>query len=450
MGQQLINKWTNAYKKLKTTNDFQRSVYLTMLAEFPLDWLEEFWSAYPIQEGTHLIADDELVKHLWQANNKVPVTWDYTTGDAIEPFLISKGIYGNSFIKKILFRNNQATYIPGITILSWFYPLMGKVFNAYDIWDMAYKLIDIFTSKLLPQHISRRVKKVEKENVVHSYLVYCSDKNFSNMVKFNFDFVAGEQFKSSSKILSLPAFNNVEYICDTRTVDDVLWTGKAEYKGSDCYVEGDWIGKKTTFYALLKKLDIDLGKIDAPDAEVFHLHKDYYCPLRKRIVLYANCAYGAPLYMICMQHHKLQKKKISFLQHLVEDADLEKSFSKSELEKKHGELVKQLENKIRAFYHAQDQSLSLNGKHFVKNTPAKILKDILLAYTREGKTEFEYKEFKADFEISNHQKNSNFEIRFYRLMEKLDQEKLGLSIVKNGRGTFTLICDRKIDFREIG
>jgi hypothetical protein len=71
-----------------------------------------------------------------------------------------------------------------------------------------------------------------------------------------------------------------------------------------------------------------------------------------------------------------------------------------------------------------DESIVLNGEHLTKGVPAKILRSVLAAYTREGRTVFEYRDFKRDFDISLGQKNSNFEIRFYRLMEKLAERVL--------------------------
>jgi hypothetical protein len=53
-----------------------------------------------------------------------------------------------------------------------------------------------------------------------------------------------------------------------------------------------------------------------------------------------------------------------------------------------------------------------------------------------GKREFEYWELKKSHEIPGGMKPQNFEIRFYRLMEKLEKENQGIGIEKIGRGKF--------------
>ena len=90
--------------------------------------------------------------------------------------------------------------------------------------------------------------------------------------------------------------------------------------------------------------------------------------------------------------------------------------------------------------------MTLNGQYFTKNIPAKILKYLLESYQREGKSEFEYRELKRMFEISQGQKNANFEVRFYRLVEKLKEDSPSISVDKTGRGKFTLVVSGVLEF----
>lgn len=75
---------------------------------------------------------------------------------------------------------------------------------------------------------------------------------------------------------------------------------------------------------------------------------------------------------------------------------------------------------------------------------AKILRSFLHAFTLEGKRDFEYREFKRDFEIGMGMKNSNFEVRFYRLIEKLEEKYPDFKIVKSDRGRFSAESGCKI------
>jgi hypothetical protein len=106
--------------------------------------------------------------------------------------------------------------------------------------------------------------------------------------------------------------------------------------------------------------------------------------------------------------------------------------------RRHEELMNRLEKKLKFEYFPHDESITLDGEHFIKGTPAKILKIILQAVVKDGRREFEYREFKRDFEISLGQKNSNFEVRFYRLIEKMEEKCPDVRIIKSERGRFSI------------
>lgn len=65
-----------------------------------------------------------------------------------------------------------------------------------------------------------------------------------------------------------------------------------------------------------------------------------------------------------------------------------------------------------------------------------------------GKSEFEYRGLERLFEISQGQKNANFEVRIYRFVEKLKEERPSVWVVKNGRGRFTLAVKGILEFQQ--
>lgn len=439
---------TPAYKKMMMTHEYCRSLYLVMLMDLPLEWVGEFWSQHPLTMPEGTLSGTDLLRFLWKNGRQVPVFWDCEIANAVEPFFVAKDKLDINFTQRMLYRNNSGTYVPGKKILNWFYPLMSTAFNVVDARDMVFKLITVFAEKVWRGHLHRRIKRVEEKGWVNSFLAYIPDRTYQNLVEFNFDYLAGEQTKSSPKILGLEPFEEIDYYADIRPVHRVLWTGEVEIRGSLIFIDGEEYGRKATFYEFLRAHDLDVSEYNAPDAEIFLISKDYRCPLRKRTVVYSGCAYGAPLYIMRVRHEKKRIKEKNLLGPLVADTAVEDDFSETELEKKHLELLARLEAKADFTYHVADQAISLNGKHFLKNVPAKILKHIVLAYSRDGKREFEYRDFKREFEISFGQKNSNFEIRLLRLMDKLEKENTGLKIERTERGSFTLHAKAKVSFQE--
>ena len=178
--------------------------------------------------------------------------------------------------------------------------------------------------------------------------------------------------------------------------------------------------------------------------------EDIHCPVRMRRVIYKGCAYEAPAYITVIKHRKSTPDERKLLKHMLRDTMEEDELFPPEVVRRHEELIRSLEKKTVFTYHPEDESIALNGEYFTKGVPAKILRSILAAYLREGRTVFEYRDFKRDFEISLGQKNSNFEIRFYRLMDKLSGKDCGVRIEKGDRGRFALTVGCKVVLEEPG
>jgi hypothetical protein len=149
--------------------------------------------------------------------------------------------------------------------------------------------------------------------------------------------------------------------------------------------------------------------------------------------------YGAPFYLHTVEHRKLKHLTKVLLSSIIADLVREDEVRKDDLEAKHLALLASLSGTLELRYFPADESLTLNGNHFTKGIPAKILKYLVEAYLQEGRRDFEYRDLKRRFEITLGQKNSNFEVRFYRLIEKLESEPIGMRIEKTGRGRFRLV-----------
>jgi hypothetical protein len=280
-------------------------------------------------------------------------------------------------------------------------------------------------------------------------MAYIPDRTFRDRIEFNFDYLAGDQIQSAPKVFRLPAFEEIGYMADARQPERVLWTGCAEIREKVFHIDGERFGQVLPFHEFLAMNGLDMREYGPPNPDVVLLEKDYVCPLRRRTVLHAGGVYGAPLYLSRIRHRKSPDKASGLLGDLIADSELEEEdLFEHELKKRHLELVGRMEAKSVFDYDVSAQSMSLNGKHFLKNIPAVILQRILVAYTTQGKREFEYREFKGDFEISFGQKHSNFEIRFYRLLEKLDRADAGLKIRKLERGRFAVEAGIRLEYRE--
>lgn len=388
------------YQGLFMTHEYCRSVYLVMLMELPADWIVEFWSKHPIEwmEGRLGLAD--VLRYLWKRSQRAPLYWNCRVAGSVEPFFVSKGVFNANFTRKMMYRVNSSTYVPGKRILAWFYPLMGAAYNVFDARDMVFKLCTVFSENIWPGHLHRRVKRIELDGWIHSFLAYIPDRSYANRIETNFDYLAGEQIKASPKIFGLPPFEHIDYLADIRPPQRVLWQGELQTVGDVVLLDGARFGRKIGFAAFLESHGLDLEEFDPPDSETVLVENDYYCPFRKRIVIYGGCVYGAPMYLTRVRHLKRPTMGKNYLASLIADADIDNDPLESELEKKHLEILRGLETRSVFAYNAKDESISLDGRHFVKNVPAKILGKILSEYSKTGRQEFEYRESKMDSGIS--------------------------------------------------
>jgi hypothetical protein len=430
-----------------TPHDFTKSIYLNLLVSFPLEDVTQFFSGLPMRWKGRELTTYELLEHLWQDKAKVPMMWDYGAGEALDLFLSRRGVSIIEFYRKLLYRNNHSTYMQGKFLLKWFYPVMKAAFNT-DARDMMLRLIPHFTENLLPNHLHRRVKREIRGDWTESVFVYITDKSFQEIVYFDSEVHACEQFKASPGIIDMPPFEETGILCDARPLKAVVWEHPVEEINEVAYIDGKRAGRRIDFKEFCRLHDVDLSEFKVPDSRCILMEEDYLCPVRKRVVLHAGCAYDTTVYLQTIRHKTRIDRSAKVLSHIVDDLEDEDIPLARNMKEKHLAALALVQMKVKLRWFPEDESITLNGEHLVKGVPAKILRSLVTSYLNDGRSVFEYREFKRDFEISLGQKISNFEVRFYRLMEKLEEKCPGIAINKVGRGRFELQTNCKIELEE--
>lgn len=444
-----MGKLANAQTDL-IRHDYKRACYRALLSECTLEDVKEFFAAIPLVVEGKTIAGKDLYNLLWAEKSMIPLWWDNAMDNILEAFCLDKGKDPVDFMDKVLWLNNKSTYIPGKVLLTWFYPKLESLFNSLDTRDMVFPLITLFTENYLPNHIHRRIKKWEEGEWIKSVQVFISDPAFDQYVDWDYEFIAGPQIMNGPVMFGMPPFERFGMLADTRLPEKIVWEAAdiPEYTPEGMQMRGRPIAGRESFHGFLRRNEIDLAKFNPPDLEVMVMLEDYACPRRKRVVLHKGCAYIAPLFLNTVEHRRISSQQKGVLSNLIADIAREEAVQEDTLVSRHKALVASLAGSSEFVYYPADESLTLNGVHFTKGIPAKIMKTLLEAYARTGKQEFEYREFKRDFEISLGQKNSNFEVRFYRLVEKLRSESQGVRLEKTGRGKFRFSVDGEFGYRE--
>jgi hypothetical protein len=89
-------------------------------------------------------------------------------------------------------------------------------------------------------------------------------------------------------------------------------------------------------------------------------------------------------------------------------------------------------------FHDEDESMTCNQRYLTKNIPARIFKCILETHVNEGRSYFEYREFKRNRTLFPTSKATNLEVRLRRLTTTLKKANLGLSLEMIGLGKLIL------------
>jgi hypothetical protein len=438
-----VPKWGNTLDENSVTrHDFWRACYATMLAELPPAEILEFFTAVPMWLRGKGYSTAELIAHLWFEKGEIPLTWNYAV-NALEVFLVSKRHDALGFMRKMLFRNNMSTYMPGKIVMSWFYPIMDTIFSVYDPREMIFKLIEIYTENYLPGHLHPRIRKTVAKGWIQSYLMYMGDMHFSGYRNFNFDYIGGEQIKGFPRMLNLPEFEEITYLADCRSPKEIFPGLAGEWSEDGLRFQGRTLAMAGKFGAFADAQGLDIGRYSLADTEILVACQDLFCPQRNRVVIYKGCAYLAPVFIRVVRHKKIGRKEKKLLEHMLSDTLKEDMLFGPEVIRSHNGVLATLEKAVRFVYHIQDESMSVDGIHLTKGVPAKILRHILAVFARDGRTEFGYLEFKREVDISQGQKNANFEVSLYRLSEALKEKCTGVRIEKTGRGR----CALKVAFR---
>jgi hypothetical protein len=192
----------------------------------------------PMTMQGKVYAGRELFPLFWSEKGTVNMDWNFGSIHPIEPFLIERGYDALGFFRKMLHRNNRATYMPGKVLMTWFYPMMDKFFNVYDPREMVLKLISTYTEEYVPGVLHRRIKRTVEGEWIRTYMMFITHKHFDGCYVFNYDFIVGEQILAFPKMMDLPAFESITFLNDCQRIEDVLWRPGAVRDEAGIWMDG--------------------------------------------------------------------------------------------------------------------------------------------------------------------------------------------------------------------
>jgi hypothetical protein len=207
-------------------------------------------------------------------------------------------------------------------------------------------------------------------------------------------------------------------------------------------------GRSILFSRFLKELGFAPKQIKPPDKKVIIIDKNYFCPVRKRVILQKGCAYGAPLCAVTIHCRRQKIAPPNPLRAMSDKILNSKQTIWDEIEQKHQALLKLADSKTQIRFNSASCAISINAKHITSGTQAKILRKIIATVAREGRNEFERSEFITDEEMISSDMNTGFSVRINRINAALSQVAPVMGIIKTSRGKFRFESKMQFDFKE--
>lgn len=294
--------------------------------------------------------------------------------------------------------------------------LKSNTFHQADMRQLILQLSDK-NSKFLCRRLLSEVVKESNNKGLTKIVLLCALKTNGGLYcpPFDCDLWVGGRNKTAPLKFNLPEYEHVNIISDARAIRDIVPGATIVLEKDSSQINGVRV-KKYAFGHFLTRSGLTIPILDEStiSADVFEVLEDYYCPKKKRIILHKGCVYQAPVYLFeVIFARTIGQNIMKALSYAVNIMEKEKEL---ELSTKilHEEFLKQGDSKCLFRYNKQSDTMTLNGKYFIRSVPAKILRKIIQKYVEQGHDggiEIERKWLLNDSDIVPDRTNPNLDAR---------------------------------------
>lgn len=384
----------------------------------------------------------KVLDSVWQEDGSVPLWINKKIINGLTQWLFSKGENPDAFADRMFLQYKCLYSIPKRPIIRSYLPFVPLFYDAKDQRHLFLQLLE--KRRLLTERYQVFCHCKENESLCHDFVADygTNDVIYSHWVL--------KSLKYGPLYLGLPAFEDVKVHSAIYSAEEALVKRKqGQVEGNRFVVNGLAVGTVVPFEECVHALGIDFGTSEFLSQECIRADVDVIDEPTGCILLSKGCFYGAPVAISEFSYEAGQKVKDPF-------AKLMSALVKDEfvvwgpIQKAHEALLHKMNHVADVVYYETDDSIAVNGKHLMRNVPARILRNVLREYTKTGREEFENREFKRDPEICIDALNPNFESRLNRVVDHLQKVSDVMSLDRHRRGGFRLQPHCHIDFREEG
>ncbi|NLD93827.1 MAG: hypothetical protein GX639_14315 [Fibrobacter sp.] len=446
MTNQITNKHTT---ELLVRYDYIRLLYAGMLLHFTSDEIRRFWNSYRLP-GYSSTDEYMMFTELWQGSKWYSQKYVFSLLSHFENFLQTTNVDIQTFIRSSFGSLNKGILIPPRDWLSWSKSILGLFFSGQDPRFLVLQLVDHYNSHFtqglkysIPRHSIDGNKRFRTVLMVAHTDPSIEDRPLKH---FDAELWAAIIIKRFPTAIQLPEYESYTIIADYRDISDIV--PEATIIKNHLYLNDKKIATQHSFSQYCRENNIDIKGLHLEKKTSWLVLDDYYCPLRKRIVLHKGCIINAPVSAFEYHYSATVHTPLNFLEPLIDDISKFSDNVWSDIKVLHKKFISELHPKIFFKYDRKNETVMINGEPLIKNVPAKILRKMLMIYTETGRTRFYHSEFVKDESIIGNPYNPNFVVRLQRLTQTLKAHEKGISIVKADKGVFELVSQYKIEFSE--
>lgn len=422
-----------------------------MLLDLPMHLVRNFWDEHPLRRGRDTLEGSQLLHHLWKDSEHVSLGYYLQVLNDLEPYLLRHGVSAMELVERNLVSLNSGSPLPPRQALKVLRQVLPVLLGTMDPRHACFDALPIGNEVIAPgTRLWSILGQDARAGWRRRWLILTHGSGYlRTMPAIDPQLWVLPMIRMFPVRLGLPALEEVECFGEMRRLEELLPPEELERKGGRWYSRGEEIAHEENLQVLCEARGFDALAEGLPDLPVQVATREWVCPIRKRAIVKPGHLYGTSAYLMQVGYRKLDLRSFpNMMGSLIDEALNDGGVAWKRANELFDQLVEDFGSTLRFVYHHQDESVTFNGSHILRNTPAKILQKVLMAYTVTGRDEFEHKEFRRDPDLMLDPNAPNLESRLKLLMDRLDNRCPALRIEKAGRGRFRLVVRGKVDFRE--
>jgi len=425
-------------------NAYSRFLYAFTLMFLPIDAVKKLWQKIPVEINGEPCSGKKLFSYFWAGKGSISLEYISLIWLELENAFLSCGRYIREDFIEFL---KKGDVIEAGMIFRFFEPVLLKIFKAADIKFAILKFIGTLHEMCNPQArwVTEDLRKTAN-GMIRCYHILAMDKKYlDNLPNADGDLA----FVPLSQYIPLrfgaTPFNKSIIIAERQSVFIRIDSKLNPAIKNDIFYIGDLkYGIVSSLYDFLKKQGLFLKKISPPNCDVVVIEKDFYCPIRKRTILYSGCAYGSSVWIMQLEYNPKENKVLDPLLPLRKELLADNQTTYQFLQPKHESLLDSFSKTIQFRFKIDDQAIYGNDRFITSGIQGKILKKMLVEYKENNRTEFERREFIKDKEFICDPESTGFNCRMNRIIKCVDKTCPEMKIEKTSRGRFKLTSSTPI------